>query len=380
MQQKLSSGWNTLASLRFTSVRKQLSIMKLLSYVFFVTTAFLTASAQAEVMSGWLTEEQEKEVAALIVGPTKNDDNCSSCHALETEAWENTRHFATFKDRHRSDRAKEILANMGEKSMKRSDDCRQCHYTSELKNEKIRASFGVSCESCHGAARNWLAVHSKGAGDINASDLKWGTGKDQDPANRAKRLEAAQAKGMIHSEMIYEIARNCFACHTVPNENIVNKGAHKAGSDFDLLAWSQGENLHNFSSSAGAPDAPTNRPSSSQQKRRLYVTGLMVDLETSLANISQVKDKGGIYHLAMVKRSNDVRAKLDKVMAAVTLNELGAALSSVPATIEESTSIAGDLPAKLGAATRAFLAAHDGTDLGAIDALMTTEYKGTPFQ
>ena len=154
----------------------------------------------------WLTEDEEKAIAANIVGPTKNDDNCSSCHALETEAWQNTRHFATFKDRHRTDRAKEILANMGEKSMKRAADCRQCHYTSELKKDKLRASFGVTCESCHGAAKEWLPIHSKGGGDLAAPDLKWGTGKSQDPANRSKRLAAAEAKGMINSEMIYDLS------------------------------------------------------------------------------------------------------------------------------------------------------------------------------
>lgn len=327
----------------------------------------------------WLTEDEEKAVAAHIVGPTKNDDNCSSCHALETEAWENTRHFATFKDRHRSDRAKEILENMGEKSMKRAADCRQCHYTSELKNDKLRASFGVTCESCHGAAKEWLPIHSKAGGDLAASDLKWGTGKAQDPASRLKRLGAAQAKGMINSEMIYEIARNCFGCHTVPNETIVNKGAHKAGSDFDLVAWSQGENLHNFSSSAGAPDAPTNRPSSAEQKRRLYVTGLMVDLETSLTNISQAKEKSGKFHMAMVERANKVRGKLDALLAAAPISEISAGLAAVPSPITESTMIDAGLPKKLGDATQAFLKKNDGSGLSAVDGLMTAEYKGTPY-
>ncbi|SVD60276.1 uncharacterized protein METZ01_LOCUS413130, partial [marine metagenome] len=103
--------------------------------------ALLVVSNPMVNASGWMTEEEEIVMASMIVGPTKNDDNCSSCHALETEAWEATSHFATFKTRHRTDEAKEILANMGSKSMKRTGDCRQCHYTSELKNGKVRASF-----------------------------------------------------------------------------------------------------------------------------------------------------------------------------------------------------------------------------------------------
>jgi hypothetical protein len=346
---------------------------------FFATIFVTSLSSRADNTSAWLTEDEEKAVASMIVGPTKNDDNCSSCHALETEAWENTRHFATFKDRHRSEEAKEILANMGENSMKRAADCRQCHYTSQLKNGKLRASFGVTCESCHGAARQWLAIHSKSAGDLSASDLKWGTGKAQDPADRMKRLDSAQAKGMINSEMIYEIASNCFGCHTVPNENIVNTGGHKAGSDFDLIEWSQGAILHNFSSSAGAPDAPTNRPSSPEQKRRLYVTGLMVDLETTLLNISRVTESGGTYHKAMVDRSNKVRMKVDAVLSAVAIAELSPAIDALPGKVDVSTSISADVPASLGVATRAFLAAHDGSGLAALDGLMSSQYKGSPY-
>lgn len=338
-----------------------------------------TISSLAQAADGWLTPEAEKAVAMLIVGPTKNDDNCSSCHALETEAWQNTRHFATFKDRHRSDAAKEILANMGETSMKRATECRQCHYTSVMKKDRLRASYGVSCESCHGPASQWLAIHSKEAGDLTASDLKWGTGKSQDPANRMKRLARAQAKGMINSEMLYEIAKNCFGCHTVPNENLVNKGAHKAGSEFDLVAWSQGENLHNFSSSLGAPDSPTNRPSSVKQKRRLYITGLMVDLETTLSNISQITENGGTYHKAMVKRANEVKSKVNVVMNAVLIKELSSALDQLPAVIDDSTRISPALPTALGMATRAFLAAHDGSTLVAVDDLLPTQYKGTPY-
>ena len=44
-----------------------------------------------------LNEEEEKAKAAKIVGPLQFDNNCSSCHALEAEAWKQTTHFATFK-------------------------------------------------------------------------------------------------------------------------------------------------------------------------------------------------------------------------------------------------------------------------------------------
>lgn len=342
-------------------------------------TALLSFTSLTLNASGWMSEEEERTMASMIVGPTKNDDNCSSCHALETEAWETTAHFATFKTRHRTEEAKEILANMGAKSMKRAGDCRQCHYTSELKNEKVRASFGVSCESCHGAARDWLAVHSKLGGGMTASDLKWGTGKQQSAESREHRLAMSRDKGMINSSMIYDIAKNCFGCHTVPNETIVNVGGHKAGSDFDLVAWSQGEVRHNFSSSEGAPDAPTNRVASSEEKRRLYVTGLMVDLETTLGNITRLTEKNGAYHLAMVERANGVRAKIATVLAVQPISELSAAVQAVPNPMSGSTEIHAELPGQLGMATQAFLESHDGSELGAIDEMIPTAFKGTPY-
>lgn len=325
-----------------------------------------------------MTVEEELAVAENIVGPIKNDDNCESCHALETEAWQNTRHFATFKDRHRSEEAKVILEAMGERSMKRADDCRQCHYTSEARDGNLRAAFGVTCESCHGAARPWLAIHSKQGGDAAADDLKWGTGKLEDAASRAKRLGAAQDKGMIHSDMIYDIAKNCFGCHTVPNESIVNDGGHVAGSEFDLVAWSQGEIRHNYSSSAGAPDDPTNREATAEHKRRLYITGLMVDLETSMENISRVEASGGMFHKAMVKRANDAVDRLKQVLAATSAPELKAGVEAV-GTVTESTTVSPGTVEALSEATRAFLKSHDGSGLGGIDGLIPTDTVGDAY-
>lgn len=352
--------------------------MTLLSKIAILTILLLGSTlARADA---WMTEEEEFAIAEKIVGPVQNDDNCASCHTLETDAWQYTQHFATFKNRHRSDKAKEILEAMGERSMKRSTMCRQCHYTNEARNGRLRASFGVSCESCHGPGRDWLVIHSKRGGDINAADLKWGTGKSEEVASRAMRLSKAKEKGMIQSEMIYDIATNCFGCHTVPNESIVNKGGHKAGSDFDLVAWSQGEVRHNFSSSPGAPDAPTNAPSFSEQKRRLYVTGLMVDLETSLRNITHVEESGGAFHTAMIERANKVRSKIDALLGAVSIDVLSKAVSSVPSPIDGSTNINESLPDALGAATREFLNSNDGSGLAAVDALIPGEVKGTPYE
>lgn len=325
-----------------------------------------------------ITEEEEKAVLAKVIGPEKYDGNCSSCHALEAEAWKQTHHFSTFVDRHRTAEAKVILKNMGQRSMKSAGDCRHCHYSSKLSGTRIKAEWGVSCESCHSPGLDWNEIHNKVGGDASAKVLELGTGKDQSADSRMKRLEAAQKLGMINSSMIYDIATNCFSCHTVPNEELVNKGAHKAGSDFDLVSWSQGEVRHNFLDSA-ASSSPTNRKLSAEQLRRMYVVGAMVDLEITLRNIANVKEKGSAYHKAMAERANKIRDKVKAILAAQAIAEIADAVGAVPGSIDDSTAIDGAMADNLGAASRAFLAKHDGSGLAGIDGLLPAEgdYKGS---
>ena len=342
----------------------------------FTSAPRLLGLASNLVAYGQLDEATEMDQASKIIGPDKFDNNCSSCHTLEAEAWLQTRHYATFKDRHRSDRAKEILQNMDQKSMKRAGDCRSCHYTSIVKNDKLRATWGVSCESCHSPGRDWNDIHNKEGGDPTKATVVWGKGKDETPELQKARLDAAEKAGMIHSQMIYDIATNCFSCHTVPNETLVNKGNHLAGSDFDLVAWSQGEIRHNFSSSPGAPDNATNRKATAEQKRRIYVVGAVVDLEYTLRNLANVKEVGGAFHKAMIERGNATHAKVKAILDAVALDELKVAFDDVPHPIDESTKVEAAVADKLGKANKQFAASHDGTQLGAIDGLIPTDVKG----
>ncbi len=323
-----------------------------------------------------LSEEQELEWARLIVGPEATEDECANCHTLEHEAWQTTRHYATFKDRHRSDEAKEILTNLGERSMKRISTCRQCHYTSRLDDEdRVRAAWGVSCESCHGAGRNWLEVHNRPGGDPNADAMEWGAGAQEAPEARAQRLAAAAAKGMAHPERLYDVAANCFGCHTVPDEHLVNVGKHHPGKPFDLVARSQGEVRHRFLHGTAAAKNPLPEAA---ELRRLYVVGAAVDLEFSLRNLSRASQAGGDYERAMIERVGAARAKLAAILDTVELPGLAAALGRVPAEVGAAVDPA--LADGLEEAARAFVEGNDGTALGALDALLPTEYVGTPYQ
>lgn len=320
------------------------------------------------------------KVAAKIVGADGTEkDTCSNCHARENEAWMHTHHFSTFKERHRTPEAEKVLAAMGIKSMKRSDTCLTCHYTSVLADNDVRPKWGVSCESCHGAARDWITVHSKIGGVESAKTLEWGEGrKKETPDQRAARLKPAIARGMITSDMIYDIARNCFGCHTVPNEKLVNVGGHKAGSDFDLVGWSQGEVRHNFVDSPGAPDNPSNRPATKEDLRRLYAVGALVDLEVSLRNLAGAKEKGGKFQTAMVERVNRARAKAAPVVEAAGDAALSAAFKAIPATVQADSPVTGAMADTLGAAARSIQDKAAG--FAALDAKIPTEVKGTVYE
>lgn len=318
----------------------------------------------------------QDEYAEQIVGPTDNDNNCASCHALEHEAWQQTRHFATFQDIHSTPEAKDILEKMGDRSMKRSDTCIQCHYTPEMKRGRMRPAWGVTCESCHGPAKEWVDAHYKGA-DGKAGD--WGTmKKNETPEQRGARLDGCVENGMIQSTMTYDIATNCFGCHTVPNEELVNKGGHPAGSaGFDLVAWSQGEVRHNFASSDGAPNAPTNQIAPIEHRRKLYVLGTLVDLELTLKNLASVQEPGGTFHTAMLERATAAKAKLAKMTETVELPGIKAAVDALPAELTAETEVDAAWAEALGAAGKEFAASNDGTALEALDAELPTEFKGT---
>jgi hypothetical protein len=185
------------------------------------------------------------------------------------------------------------------------------------------------------------------------------------------------AKGGITSANTYEIAANCYECHTVPNEALVNKGGHRAGSDFDLVAWSQGEIRHNFVSSAGAPAKPNNRAATDTQRRRLYVVGTLVDLEVSLRNLAAVKEKGGAFHKAMVDRVNRTRGKIDAVLKAAPLPDVASALAAVPNPVTADTAVPATAADAVRDAARMFAEKNDGSGLAAIDGMIPKDVKGT---
>jgi hypothetical protein len=229
---------------------------------------------------------------AKIVGANA----CAECHKQEAEAWKATHHFKTFSEMPRKAPAKEISEKMRLRRIKSESVCLNCHFTVQQKNNRPEVVSGISCESCHGAAQDWIKVHSGFSGK---------TAKTETKAEEDARWKLAESKGMIRRHAIYQLATNCYSCHVVPQEGLVNKGGHKAGSAFDLVSWSQGEVRHNTWYSQGKENVAANAP----RKRMLYLVGLGVELETGLRAIGKATARK-TYAFEMAKRVDRARKQL----------------------------------------------------------------------
>ena len=230
--------------------------------------------------------------SAKIVGPNA----CAECHKQEVEAWKGTHHFRTFREMPRNTEANEIAEKMGVRRIKSESLCLNCHFTVQQKNNKEEPVAGISCESCHGAGQDWIKVHSGFSGKKEQTETK---------AEEEARWKLADSKGMIRPRSLYQLAKNCYGCHVVPQEDLVNKGGHRAGSDFELVSWSQGEVLHNTWYSKGKD----NVPASAARKRMLYLVGLGVELETALRAVGKATVRKP-YAFEMAARADRARKQL----------------------------------------------------------------------
>ncbi|MEJ2374121.1 MAG: cytochrome c family protein [Pseudolabrys sp.] len=305
--------------------------------------------------------------AKLVIGPSK----CAECHKKEAAIWQHTHHYTTFRNLPHDKDARPIAKKMGVRRMKSDSLCMNCHFTVQNQNGKLKAIAGISCESCHGAAKNWNKVHSNFSGKKEGQETK---------AEIAARWAKSEAAGMIRPKMIYRLAENCFNCHVVPNEKLVNIGGHKAGSDFELVSWSQGEVRHNVWYNKGK----TNRKDKPARRRMMFVAGHIAELEASLIGVSKatVKADYAIKMAVRADRARKVMAVLAKLLPQVPeLKEIAAVGQAAQLKLNNKAQLvaAADKVAQLGLK---FSANYDGSKFGAIDKYIPgpDKYKGKVSQ
>lgn len=299
----------------------------------------------------------------------KGPNACGECHKETVKAWKQSHHSSTFKDMPRSDEARDIADKMGIARIKSESECLTCHFTLAEDETLVTPISGISCESCHGAGANWIDVHSDfGGKDVEAENEK--------PEHKLKRYADSEAAGMIRPSNLYELAANCYGCHTVPNEKLVNIGGHTAGSKFELVRWSQGEVRHNLWYSEDNTEAGLNR------KRGLYIIGKMLDFEYALRGVAKAS-KAGDYAISMAKRAKRALAFLKKIDESIDDKQLSEIIAiGVNAKLKlnnkQALMTAAD---KVADSARKFAAGNDGSALAGVDAMLPAadKFKGKVY-
>ena len=255
---------------------------------------------------------------AYAIDPTLTvgADACVDCHTPAHDNWVETTHFKTYEELSSSDPAIEVADALGIDDIEDpAGTCVSCHFT--LVGETVEDAepiAGISCESCHGAAAEWVESHGEYAS---------GDAESESAAEKASRINAAAAAGQIRPAQINKIAANCLGCHTVPNEELVNVGGHPAGSDFELVDWSQGEMRHNLFWSNGE----TNKVATPARKRVLFVVGHATDLEFSLRALGK-SSSAGTYRDAMAERVKQSTAQLTAINGKINSSDVSSALAA----------------------------------------------------
>jgi cytochrome c551/c552 len=291
----------------------------------------------------------------LVMG----NESCVKCHAAEVKIWKQTPHSKTFEELHRRPEAKKIASNLGLKSIKSEGRCVACHYTQKAEdNGNPHVIAGVSCESCHGAAKDWLSLHS----DYGGEGI---TRLTETSEHRQQRIAHSVAAGMRNPANVYLVAQSCLRCHTTADEELVNVGGHTAGSlEFEFVSWSQGLVRHNFVRS----DGKTNEVSSPERLRVMFVAGMIAELEASM-RATAIATQKATYGVTAAKRAARSGARIKSVAAKVNspiLNKVLEVFGSVTLKLNNADQLktAADKIAVLG---HEFAETNDGSDLSALD-------------
>lgn len=279
---------------------------------------------------------------AANVGPK----TCQECHRAEYDVWKGTEHFKAFRGAHKHKNAKAIAAASGTgKSMRKNKTCMTCHYT-EIGG---KAKAGPSCESCHGGASKWVKTHNDLGAGVKSS-------ADESASHKKSRLAAAQKAGMIHSSMVYDIAENCNACHTMQKIDPAMAGklidaGHPINGSYELVKYSQGQVRHRFY----PPDVTKNQKMNKAELSRMFLTGHAAGLVYATKVLKSADNAK--YKAAMEQRVADAK------------KAIGAAQGSVPAAGALLSS-----PTESNA--RKFVAGLQGKDLsGAVGGMLPSKYK-----
>jgi len=302
--------------------------------------------------------------SAVVASPDPNKvvgvEQCAECHDVETGIWEETHHSLTYESMPDSDSGADIAEKLGIDDVVEAELCQSCHLTLQADGGSPEVISGVSCESCHGAGQDWVDVHSE---------------EDKTEEQQVSLWAEAEAAGMIRPGNVYAFAKNCLDCHIVAQEELVNTGGHKAGSDFNLVTWSQGEVRHNTFTT------PENNEAPAERKRLMAAFGLVAELESGITALAAAETADGEYATALINRLNRAKSDLAEMAGQVSdtdIQALSAAVASVEFSAPMDAAVAQQTVAALSSAAKSLNSSN--ADLSGLDALIAAygEYKGDP--
>ncbi len=274
--------------------------------------------------------------------------NCGECHRPMHETWTRTSHFETWFSMHRMRSARRIADRLEVDRIKQSETCARCHYTNQpAAGGEVSAMAGVSCESCHGPAEKWNAVHA-------------------DPTD-PDAMKKAEALGMIRPGNVVGMVEQCYSCHTVNDEELIDRGGHNFGGGFEVVAWLEGEVRHNFIRSKGVRNDPT----PPARKRLFHVVGHITALERAIREYADARNEGE-FAKKRIKRRDAALERLAKIEERLELDvlsrilELGKGAPLTPGRKGELRKTADTI----AGLKRQFAEENDGTKLAAVDDLL----------
>jgi hypothetical protein len=241
-----------------------------------------------------------------FVGPQA----CAECHKSETAVWNSTKHALSFRELHRSPNANAILAAAGgDRNIRRNATCTQCHYTLEQTDAAATATAksSISCESCHGAASDWIKVHNDYGGT--------GVTRETEPAaHKAERIKKSIELGMRRPDTLYDLAANCLNCHSLARSGVdgatIGKmldAGHPINPDYELVKYSQGTVRHRFY----PPNVSINAQMSPAELARMFVVGRAAMLVTATSALN--KSDNAKYKEALQKQIQNATQALNAV-------------------------------------------------------------------
>ncbi len=297
---------------------------------------------------------------------------CVRCHKDETHAWKQTQHYKTYKSISRQGINKQSAKDVRFSQIKTDSSCISCHFTAVQSGVRLKTKVidGISCESCHGGSKDWLDIHNDFGGRRVSEN-------EETSAHKKQRLIQSKAAGMVPLSNIYALAKACYRCHTVPEEQLVNSGQHPAGSDFELIKWGQGEVRHNFSHGSDL-----NQALPKKRLRVMFVAGKALDLEYALRGLAKATTDGK-YFKSMIQRKEKAISDLKQIVSLTDDINIHRMIDLVD-ILESSFNnpYQKNLADQIGQVNRIFIMQAKQTHLIALDSILpkSKKYKGVIHQ